>query len=165
MILRRQSRTRAPILFTVASSACGFLLAVAVSGCSILNPPPPLRPALAANGCQPPSAAQHNLAGMAHYKERRFEPAKAEFLMAVSDGPKCAEAHYNLGLALTYLGEKEEARTHFLEAANLAPGNPVIWDSPALRPYGEPQKEKKKKDTASEKAPGAFGNRGQPGGY
>jgi len=165
MILRRQLRTCALIPPTVARSACGLLVAIAVSGCSVLNPPPPLRPALAANGCKPTSVAQHNLAGMAHYKERRFEPAKAEFLMAVSDGPKCAEAHYNLGLALTYLGEKEKARTHFLEAANLAPGNPVIWDSPALRPYGEPQKEKKKKETAAEKAPGGFGNRGQPGGY
>ncbi len=143
-----------------------YLLAVlAVSGCSIFNPSPPLRPAIPTNGCQPPSVTQHNLAGMAHYKERRLEPAKVEFLIAVSDGPKCAEAHYNLGLALWYLEEKEEARQHFLEAANLAPGNQVIWDSPALRPYGEPQKEKKKKETASEQSPGAFGNRGRLGGY
>jgi tetratricopeptide (TPR) repeat protein len=143
-----------------------YLLAVlAVSGCSILNPPSPLRPTLPANNCQPLSVSQHNLAGIAHYKEQRLEPAKGEFLIAVAEGPKCAEAHYNLGLALTYLGEKEEARKHFIEAANLAPGNQVIWDSPALRPYGEPQKEKKKKDSASEQAPGAFGNRGRMGGY
>ena len=143
-----------------------FLLAVlTVSGCTLLNPPSPLRPTLAANNCQPLSVTKHNLAGMAHYKERRLEPAKEEFLIAVEEGPKCAEAHYNLGLALTYLGEKEEARKHFLEAADLAPGNQVIWDSPALRPYGDPQKEKKKKETAAEKAPGGFGNRGQLGGY
>ena len=143
-----------------------YLLAVlAVSGCSILSPSSPLRPTLPANNCQPPSVSQHNLTGIAHYKERRFEPAKAEFLIAVSDGPKCAEAHYNLGLALWYLEEREEARQHFLEAANLAPGNQVIWDSPALHPYGEPQKEKKKKDTAAEQSPGAFGNRGRMGGY
>jgi len=143
-----------------------YLLAVlAVSGCSILNPSSPLRPTLPANNCQPLSVSQHNLAGIAHYKEQRLEPAKEEFLIAVEEGPKCAEAHYNLGLALTYLGEKEEARKHFIEAANLAPGNQVIWDSPALRPYGEPQKEKRKKDTASEQAPGAFGNRGRMGGY
>lgn len=143
-----------------------YLLAVlAVSGCSILNPPSPLRPTLPANNCQPLSVSQHNLTGIAHYKEQRLKPAKEEFLIAVEEGPKCAEAHYNLGLALTYLGEKEEARKHFIEAANLAPGNQVIWDSPALRPYGEPQKEKKKKETASEQAPGAFGNRGRAGGY
>lgn len=145
----------------------GCLLAVlVVSGCSILNPPSPLRPALPANHCQPLSVTQHNLAGMAHYKERRLEPAKGEFLVAVEEGPTCAEAHYNLGLTLTYLGEKEEARKHFIEAADLAPGNQVIWDSPALRPYGEPQKEKKKKkDSASEQSPGAFSNRGRFGGY
>lgn len=145
-----------------------YLLAVlVVSGCTLFNPPPPpLRPTLPANNCQPLSVTRHNLAGIAHYKERRLEPARNEFLIAVEEGPKCAEAHYNLGLTLTYLGEKEEAHKHFLEAADLAPGNQVIWDSPALRPYGDPQKEpKKKKDTAAEKAPGGFGNRGQLGGY
>ena len=143
-----------------------YLLAVlAVSGCSILNPSSPLRPTLPANNCQPLSVSQHSLTGIAHYKERRFEPAKTEFLIAVEEGPKCAEAHYNLGLALWYLEEKEEAHKQFIEAANLAPGNQVIWDSPALHPYGEPQKEKKKKDTASEQSPGAFGNRGRMGGY
>lgn len=131
----------------------------------MLNPPSPLRPTLAANNCQPLSVTQHNLAGIAHYKERRLEPARNEFLIAVEEGPKCAEVHYNLGLTLTYLGEKDEARKHFIEAADLAPGNQVIWDSPALRPYGEPQKEKKKKETAVEKAPGGFGNRGGLGGY
>lgn len=142
------------------------LAVLAVAGCSMLNPQPPLRPTLPANKCQPLSATQHNLAGMAHYKERRLEPAREEFLIAVTEGPKCAEAHYNLGLALTYLGEREEARKHFIEAADLAPGNQVIWDSPALRPYGDPQKEiKKKKDTATEQSPGAFGNRGRLGGY
>lgn len=143
-----------------------LLVGLAVWGCSILNPPSPLRPTLPASKCQPLSVAQHNLAGMAHYKERRLEPAKEEFLIAVAEGPQCAEAHYNLGLALTYLGEREEARRHFIEAADLAPGNQVIWDSPALRPYGDPQKEiKKKKESASEQAPGAFGNRGRLGGY
>jgi tetratricopeptide (TPR) repeat protein len=143
-----------------------YLLAVlAVSGCSILNPQPQLRPALPANNCKPLSVSQHNSAGMAHYKARRLEPAKDEFQIAVVEGPTCAEAHYNLGLALNYLGEREEARKHFIEAANLAPGNQVIWDSPALRPYGDPQKETKKKDSAAEQAPGAFGNRGRFGGY
>jgi tetratricopeptide (TPR) repeat protein len=144
------------------------LAVLAVSGCSMFNAPTPLRPALPTNNCQPPSVAKHNLAGMAHYKERRLDPAREEFQIAVTEGPKCAEAHYNLGLALTYLGEKEEARKHFIEAADLAPGNQVIWDSPALHPYGDPQKEpKKKKDGAPEKAPGGFGQGGgrMGGGY
>src|SRR5207249_3182635 len=112
---------------------------------------------LPANGCQPAAAVKHNLAGTAHYKERRLEPAKEEFLAAVSAAPKCAEAHYNLGNVLWYLGERDDAHTHYIEAANLAPGNQVIWDSPALHPYGEPQKEKKKKETAAEQSPGGFG--------
>jgi tetratricopeptide (TPR) repeat protein len=147
-----------------ATCAFATFLAVAMPGCSLLNPPPPLRPPLPANGCKPASVVKYNQAGIAHYKERRLEAAKAEFLLAVSEGPKCAEAHYNLGNTLWYLGEKEEARTHLLQAADLAPGNAVIWDSPVLRPYGEPQKEKKK-GPALEQAPGAFGNRGRFGGY
>ncbi len=71
----------------------------------------------------------------------------------------------NFGLALNYMGAKDEAREHFIEAANLAPGNQVIWDSPALHPYGEPQKEKKASSKpATEQAPGAFGNRSRMGG-
>ena len=133
--------------------------------CSVFKPAPTIRPALAASGCKPPIVAQNNQAGMALYNERRFEDAKAKFLEAIKDGPNCAEAHYNLGLALSYLGVKEDAREHFLQAANLAPGNQIIWDSPALHPYGEPQKEKKPTKAATEQAPGAFSNRGRPGGY
>ena len=150
---------------TATSTACGLGLAVLLSACTMLNPPPVLRPPLAANSCKPTSVAQHNQTGTAFYKQSRLEEAKIEFLAAVADGPKCAEAHYNLGLTLSYLGAKDEARDHFMEAANLAPGNQVIWDSPALRPYGDPQTEKKTSKTASEQAPGAFGNRGRVGGY
>jgi hypothetical protein len=42
-------------------------------------------------------------------------------------------------LALYALGDTEQARPQFMEAANLAPGDPVIWDSPALRPFGDPK--------------------------
>src|SRR5437870_2734395 len=92
--------------------SASLALLVAVTGCSLLNPPPPLRPALPANGCQPASVVKYNQAGIARYKERQLEAAKAEFLMAVSAGPKCAEAHYNLGNTLWYLGEKTKpART------------------------------------------------------
>ena len=134
--------------------------------CSMGTPAPTIRPPLSASACKPPGVAQNNQAGMALYNERRFDAAKAKFLQAIADGPTCAEAHYNLGLALSYLGGKEEAREHFLEAANLAPGNQIIWDSPALHPYGEPLKETKKPTkAATEQAPGAFGNRSRPGGY
>jgi len=42
------------------------------------------------------------------------------------------------------LGDAEQARQQFMEAANLAPGDKVIWDSPALRPFGNPESPKKK---------------------
>jgi tetratricopeptide (TPR) repeat protein len=143
-----------------------LLFAVFLAGCqAFTSKKPEIRPALAASTCKPPSVAQNNQAGIALYNERQFEAAKAKFAQAVTDNPKCAEAHYNLGLSLSYLGAKEEAREHFIEAANLAPGNQIIWDSPALRPYGEPQKEKKNSKSAAEQAPGAFGNRSRIGGY
>jgi Tfp pilus assembly protein PilF len=136
---------------------------VLLSACSALTPEPTIRPALAASGCKPASVVENNQAGIALYTQHRFEAAKTKFTEAVAAAPKCAEAHYNLGLSLSYLGEKEAARSHFLEAATLAPGNQIIWDSPALRPYGEPQKEKKSTKTAAEQAPGAFSNRSRPG--
>ncbi|HEY3196734.1 MAG TPA: tetratricopeptide repeat protein [Nitrospirales bacterium] len=126
---------------------------------------PTVRPPISAVGCKPLVVVTDNQAGMALYNEKKFEAAKAKFIEAASNGPTCAEAHYNLGLTLSQLGEKEEAHQQFLEAANLAPGNQVIWDSPALHRYGEPQKEKKATKAATEQAPGAFGNRGRMGGY
>jgi tetratricopeptide (TPR) repeat protein len=45
-------------------------------------------------------------------------------------------AHYNLAVCLDRLGEKAEAKKHYVTAANLAPGNKVIWDSPPLREIG-----------------------------
>src|SRR6266542_2867962 len=98
---------------------CGIVL----SGCSSFQSTPAIRPPLAANGCKPAAAVDNNKAGMTLYNERRMDAAKEKFSAAVTEGPKCAEAHYNLGLTLNYMGAKDEAREHFLEAANLAPGN------------------------------------------
>src|SRR5438552_19179860 len=79
------------------------------SACSVFKPASTIRPALAASACKPPIVAQNNQAGMALYNERRFEDARAKFLETVKDGPNCAEAHHNLGLALSYLGVNEDA--------------------------------------------------------
>ncbi len=76
--------------------------------------------------------------GTQEYQGGHFEEAKTYFEQAVAGAPQSGQAHYNLGLALFALGETDEAREHFIEAANLEPGNKVIWDSPALRPYGDP---------------------------
>ena len=52
---------------------------------------------------------------------------------ATAAQPELAEAHYNLAVCLDRMGERAEAKKHYVTAANLAPGNKVIWDSPPLR--------------------------------
>ncbi|MBH0193893.1 MAG: tetratricopeptide repeat protein [Nitrospira sp.] len=84
--------------------------------------------------------------GTQAYHAKQFEEAKKLFEQAVSIAPQSGQAHYNYGLALNALGKQDVARQHFLEAANLAPGDQVIWDSPALAPYGDPETRTRTKD-------------------
>lgn len=105
----------------------------------------------------PIAAVQANEQGTKAYQNRQFGEAKAAFEQTVKAAPDSGEAHYNLGLALYASGENDEARDHFIEAANLAPGNKVIWDSPALRQYGSPDSnmpKKKKNDDYTNQKPG-----------
>jgi tetratricopeptide (TPR) repeat protein len=81
----------------------------------------------------------HTEQGTRDYQSGRYLEAKTAFEQAIKAAPNSGEAHYNLGLVLFALGETDQAREHFIEAANLAPGHKVIWDSPALRPYGSPE--------------------------
>ena len=74
--------------------------------------------------------------GTQAYQSNQFDEAKNYFSQAVAAAPQSGPAHYNYALALNALGDSEQARQQFMEAANLAPGDKVIWDSPALRPYG-----------------------------
>lgn len=62
--------------------------------------------------------------------------AAQAYQAAASQQPTLAEAHYNWAVSLDRMGNKAEAKKHYLEAANLAPGNKVIWDSPPLRETG-----------------------------
>ncbi len=94
----------------------------------------------------PPASAESAAAGAMEQGNRLFadhqwEAAKKEYEAAIKIQPSLAEAHYNLALALEQLGSPKEARHHFLEAANLAPGHKVIWDSPPLRRYGNVESE------------------------
>lgn len=70
------------------------------------------------------------------FASRQWASAKAQYEAAIKAQPTLAEAHYNLALALEMLGEDGAARRHYIEAANLAPGHKVIWDSPPLRRHG-----------------------------
>ena len=80
--------------------------------------------------------------GTQAYQARQFDDAKNYFSQAVAAAPQSGPAHYNYALALNALGDTEHARPEFMEAANLAPGDQVIWDSPALRPFGDPKSPK-----------------------
>jgi tetratricopeptide (TPR) repeat protein len=124
------------LTFMVLTGALLTMLWLPLTACSEkAKPRAPLT--LASNA---PNAAQtHTEQGLQHYQKGRYAEAKSEFQLALADAPRSGEAHYNLGLVLFALGETDEAREHFIEAANLSPGNKVIWDSPALRPYGSPE--------------------------
>ncbi len=84
--------------------------------------------------------------GTQAYQAKQYEEARQYFEQAVAAAPQSGPAHYNYGLALNALGDSEVARQHFLEAANLSPGDKIIWDSPALSAYGNPENKNRTKD-------------------
>ena len=98
----------------------------------------PLVP-LALEGEVKSQATQLTEQGTHAYHARRFEAAKQYFEQAMTAAPDSGQAHYNYALALKALGNRDVARRHFMEAANLAPGDKIIWDSPELAPYGNPE--------------------------
>lgn len=86
----------------------------------------------APNGTKPTVATQLEK-GNALFASRDFAGAEDAFRQTITADPTLAEAHYNLALTLDRTGNQAEAKKHYIEAANLAPGNKVIWDSPPLR--------------------------------
>lgn len=119
-----------------------LMLLVAVPACSS-NKAKPLVP-LALEAGVPPRAISLNEQGTQAYQGRQFEEAKKYFSQTVETVPQSGPAHYNYALALNKLGETETARKQFIEAANLAPGDKVIWNSPPLSPFGDPEVIEKK---------------------
>ena len=127
----------------VCLALVGVLIMLAgVTACSTPKAKP-LAP-LALEAGVPPRAISLNEQGMQAYQARQFEEAKKYFSQTVETVPQSGPAHYNYALALNKLGETETARKQFIEAANLAPGDKVIWDSPPLSPFGNPESEEKK---------------------
>lgn len=105
-----------------------------VGGCAAVleNPERTLRPP---SGTKPEAAAAME-EGNRLFKARKWEAARAQYEAAIKAQPTLAEAHYNLALVLEILEGDAQARPHYMEAATLAPGHKVIWDSPPLRRHG-----------------------------
>jgi Tfp pilus assembly protein PilF len=120
-----------PTTVVLVSMVCGLL------ACSSQDKPKPRVP-LPLGMSAPAVAVQSNDQGARAYQGGQFAEAKTYFTQTVTSAPTSGEAHYNLGLALYALGDSDQAREEFMQAANLAPGNKVIWDSPVLRQYGNP---------------------------
>ena len=134
-------------------AAC--LLVISMVACS-KNKAKPLVP-LALEPGSKPEAVTLTEQGTQAYQGRQFVDAKTYFSQAVTAAPQSGQAHYNYAIALYSLGDTEEARQHFLEAANLAPGDKTIWDSPALHQYGNPQSEKEYKEHRTTTSRPTFG--------
>ncbi|HEX5549911.1 MAG TPA: tetratricopeptide repeat protein [Nitrospira sp.] len=73
--------------------------------------------------------------GVSHYKQGHWDVASDWFKKAVKADPNLAEAHYNLALSLDKMGKHEDATASFKKAAELAPTNPAIKDSPILKKH------------------------------
>lgn len=127
------------------------------------KPKPVQQPTLNAPIGSVPEAMKAMAEGNQFFATGRWEQAKAQYETAVKVQPSLAEAHYNLALTLDRLGDREHAKPHYMEAANLAPGHAVIWNSPVLRRYGDVKVEKQT-GTSTPVMPGLGGLGGGAGG-
>ena len=113
-----------------------FIAAAAISGCLFGQKGQLLPAPSGANAI----AARHNDEGIQAYSQGQMEVAKQHFETAIKVSPSLAETHYNLGMVLHKMGFDGEANPHFMKAADLAPGNEVIWSSPPLSSVQMPSK-------------------------
>jgi len=127
-------------------AAVAVILLVAVGSVACSSKRKPLVPLALADPGVTSQAVTWTAQGTQAYQVKQFEEAKQYFEQALVAAPESGQAHYNYALALNALGEPAEARKHFLDAANLAPGDKTIWDSPVLAPYGDPGTKTRTKD-------------------
>ena len=73
--------------------------------------------------------------GVGHYKQGHWDVATDWFKKSLKADATLAEAHYNLALSLDKMGKHEDATAAFRKAAQLAPANPAIKDSPILKKH------------------------------
>ena len=84
-----------------------------------------------------PQAVSSVQEGNRAFAAGQWAVAKQHYEKAISVQKNLAEAHYNLALALDRLGQRKQAEAHYTEAANFAPGHPIIWNSRIYRRYGD----------------------------
>jgi Flp pilus assembly protein TadD len=70
------------------------------------------------------------------FSAKDYASAEQSYRHTITAYPASAEAHYNLAVTLDRIGNRAEAKKHYIDAANLAPGHKVIWDSPPFRETG-----------------------------
>ena len=92
---------------------------------------------LNAPGGTKPEASLAMKAGNQAFVAGQWATAKQQYEKAITVQETLAEAHYNLALTLDRLGKREQAETHYTQAANFAPGHPIIWNSRIYRRYGD----------------------------
>lgn len=134
-----------------------LLVGLMVGGCA--SGPEPGRVLPTPPGTQP--RAVHAMEeGHRLFEAGEWAKAIAQYEAAVAAQPTLAEAHYNLAVSFDRLGKPGLARTHYLEAANFAPGHKVIWNSPPLRRHGDIARELPTHSSSSHgpvMSPGGFG--------
>jgi Flp pilus assembly protein TadD len=112
-----------------------LVMAVGLIGCAASSVKP-RHEVLATPPTAKPDTAKLMDEGRRLYDSRDWAGAEAQYEQAVKLQPTLPEAHYNLGIALYAQRKDGLARKHFVEAANLAPGDKVIWDAPVFRDVG-----------------------------
>lgn len=88
---------------------------------------------LPAPGSTTSQAAPLMAEGTHHFIAGDWPRAVQAFQQATETQPELAEAHYNLAVALDHQGQSAKAKQHYILAANLAPGNKIMWDAPPFR--------------------------------
>jgi Flp pilus assembly protein TadD len=119
-----------------------MLMILVLSGCASERPVPV--ETLRAPAGTAPALAEAMERGNRQFAAHDWRGAKDTYAGVIRADPSMAEAHYNLALALDRLGDKAEARKHYVQAANLAPGNKVIWNAPPLRKFERDEELSKK---------------------
>ena len=143
----------------LVSVVVGMVLLVACSS----TPKPIKQPTLNASINVRQAARSAISQGNELFASGRYQAAKMQYEKAIQAQKTVAEAHYNLALTLDRMGKRDEARPHYMEAANLAPGHQVIWNSPVLRRYGDVKVDKQSGSSAMGALPGAIGGGGSRG--